>query len=179
MKASLFGIAAAVLIASGVSSAQVSRTIQGEEKTLSGTVEAIDRAARDITIKKDNGTYQVINVPASVSRFDALKIGDKLKARYYENVVFSLQPPGQKPKDSASAALSPAPGERPGGTLAAQRTITATISAIDLKVPSIGFKGPNGWAYESRVRDRSILEKVKVGDQVDITWTSALLLSFE
>jgi hypothetical protein len=118
-------------------------------------------------------------VPASVSRFDALKIGDKLKARYYENVVFSLQPPGQKPKDSASAALSPAPGERPGGTLAAQRTITATISAIDLKVPSIGFKGPNGWAYESRVRDRSILEKVKVGDQVDITWTSALLLSFE
>ena len=68
------------------------------------------------------------------------------------------------------------PGTRPGGTSAEQRTITATITQIDPKVPSITFKGPNNWTYSSRVEDRKAIEKVKVGDKVDITWTQATLI---
>jgi hypothetical protein len=48
-----------------------------------------------------------------------------------------------------------------------------------MKVPSISFKGPNGWAYSSKVQDKDALSKVKVGDKVDITWTEALLVSFD
>jgi Cu/Ag efflux protein CusF len=60
-----------------------------------------------------------------------------------------------------------------------QRVITATITAIDPKAPSITFSGPNGWKYSSRVHDQAALAKVKVGDKVDITWTMALLMSVE
>ena len=60
-----------------------------------------------------------------------------------------------------------------------QRTITATITTIDLQVPSISFSGPNNWTYSSPVEDRKALERVKVGDKVDIMWTVALLVSFE
>jgi len=70
-------------------------------------------------------------------------------------------------------------GPKPGGTAATQRTITATITAIDPSAPSITFKGPNDWTYSSRVQDRDVLKKVKVGDRVDITWTEALLISVE
>jgi hypothetical protein len=70
-------------------------------------------------------------------------------------------------------------GARPGATAAMQRTITATITQIDPAVPSITFSGPNGWTYSSRVEDPKALAKVKVGDKVDITWTYALLMSFE
>ena len=70
-------------------------------------------------------------------------------------------------------------GARPGGTAATQRTITATITAIDPAVPSITFSGPNNWKYTSRVEDKQALSKVKVGDRVDITWTQALLASFD
>ena len=68
---------------------------------------------------------------------------------------------------------------RPSGTAAVQQTITATITAIDQTVPSITFSGPRGWTYSSRVEDKAALAKVKVGDRVDITWTSAVLLSLE
>ena len=67
----------------------------------------------------------------------------------------------------------------PGGTTAKQRTITAVITAIDPAVPSISFKGSNGWTYTSRVQDTEALAKVKVGDRVDIVWTEAMLVSLE
>ena len=63
--------------------------------------------------------------------------------------------------------------------MAGQRTITAKITAIDEKIPSISFTGPNGWAYSTRVEDKAALAKVKVGDRVDITWTAAALIAFE
>ena len=45
------------------------------------------------------------------------------------------------------------------GTIAGQRKITATITAIDPKVPSITFSGPNNWTYSSRVQDRKALSQ--------------------
>ena len=67
----------------------------------------------------------------------------------------------------------------PGGTVAKQVTITATITAIDQNVPSITFTGPNGWKYTSRVQDKAALAKVNVGNKVDIIWTEAMLVSVE
>jgi len=43
----------------------------------------------------------------------------------------------------------------------------------------ITFSGPNNWSYSSRVEDTKMLAQVKVGDKVDITWTEALLVSFD
>ena len=48
--------------------------------------------------------------------------------------------------------------------------MTATITGIDESASSITFTGPNGWKYSRRVVDTAVLDKVKVGDQVDITW---------
>ena len=181
MRAVITSVAvAATIVMSGTAQAQVSKTLNGEAKVVTATVEAIERASRQITLKNTDGTYEILDVPASVKRFDGLKVGDTVKARYYETVVFRLKEPGEKAVDSATGATTPTPGgAKPAGTMAAQRTITATITAIDPKVPSISFTGPNGWAYSTRVEDKNNLSKVKVGDQVDITWTAAALVSFE
>jgi hypothetical protein len=76
-------------------------------------------------------------------------------------------------------ATTPSGRVNPGGTTARQTTLTAVITAIDMNVPSISFKGPNGWSYSSKVQDTAALAKVKVGDRVDIVWTDAKLLSLE
>ena len=99
-----------------------------------------------------------------------------MTARYYDNVVFRKLAPGEKPVDSGSEALKSA-GSKPGGTVGAQRTITTTITAIDEKIPSITFTGPNNWVYSSKVQDKPLLKTVKVGDKVNITWTEALSIS--
>jgi len=157
----------------------VTKTITGDTITASATVEAIEQSTRVVTLKKDDGTYEVLTVPESVKRFDSLKVGDKVKTRYYENIVLRLKEAGEKDVDSATGAVTPSAGTKPAGTVASQRTITATITAIDPKTPAITFKGPNDWTYTSRVQDKKALAKVKVGDKVDITWTAAAVVAFE
>jgi hypothetical protein len=172
-------VAAAMLAAlATAANAQVSKTLPGTMETLTVTVESIEKASRTVTVKKPDGTYGVFSVPADVKRFDTLKIGDKITAKYYENIVLRLKAPGEKPIDSATGGVTPSASGN-AGTAAVQRTITATITKIDMKAPSIAFSGPNGWNYATRVQDTATLAKVKVGDKVDITWTEAAMISIE
>jgi hypothetical protein len=156
--------------------AQLTKTVPGDTKTVTATVETIERSSREVTIKKQDGTHDVLYVPAAVKRFDTLKVGDKITARYYENMVVSLKPEGQKDVDTSNSALTRSETST-AGTKAEQTTMTATITAIDPKAPSITFTGPRGWVYTSRVKDKDALAKVKVGDKVDITITKALVVS--
>jgi hypothetical protein len=177
----LSAAALAALLASPLvtQAAAQSKTLQGDAKTVTATVEAIDAQTRTLTLKGPEGNYVDVEAGPDVKRFNEIKVGDKITARYYENVVFSVQQPGQKPVDSAAEGVTRGAGAKPGGTVAAQRTITATITAIDPAIPSITFTGPRDWKYSSRVQDKKLLDKVKVGDKVDITWTAAMLISLE
>jgi hypothetical protein len=157
----------------------LTKTLTGDQKTVTATVEAIERNTRTMTLKEQNGEYTEISVPDDVKRFDTWKVGDKITARYYDNIVLRLKPPGEKAQDTYNSARTPGTGAKAGGTAATQRTITATITEIDPKVPSIKFSGPNGWTYSSRVEDTEALKQVKVGDRLDITWTMAVLISAE
>ena len=70
--------------------------------------------------------------------------------------------------DSRSKSATPSEQVLPGGTKARQRTVTATITGIDMSFPSISFTGPNGLAFTSKVLDTEALAKVRGGDKVDI-----------
>ena len=174
------GVTVAVLLAftGATAAAQVSKTLTGETRSMSATVETIEQSTRTVTVKKANGEYEVLYCPPALKRCDTLKIGDRITAKYYETVVLRLKLPGEADQNTSSAARIPAE-QAAAGTVSHQRTITATISAIDPKVPSISFVGPQGWKYSSRVQDKAALAKVKVGDKIDITWTEALLLSLD
>ena len=172
------GLVAALTITASAAGAQT-KTITGEQKTLTATVESIEAATRSVTVKKPDGTYEVFYVPSAVKKFDTLKIGDKVTARYYENVVLQVKAPGETGAGDKSASAVTRATAGTAGTAAHQRTITATIAAIDPNTPSITFTGPNGWKYSTRVEDTAALAKVKVGDKVDITWTEAMVLSLD
>ena len=166
------------LVATGAD-AQMTKTLTGEMRTETATVEAIEASTREVTLKKSDGTYTVARVGKEIKRFDTLKIGDKVTARYYDNIVLRLKAPGEPDTDTKTAATTKAGEGKAAGTVGTQRTITATITAIDHSVPSITFKGPNNWTYSSRVEDKAALAKVKVGDRLDITWTAAMILSLD
>jgi hypothetical protein len=167
-------VACAIAIAAASAAFAQTRTVTGETKTITATVESIESATREVSVKKPDGTYDVWYIPPNVQKFDTLKIGDKVTARYYENLVLTLKKPGEPAKDEGNAAVTRA-GR--GATLGKQRTITATIAAIDMNAPSVTFTGPNNWKYSTRVEDKAALSKVKVGDKVDITWTEATIIS--
>ena len=172
-------IAAAVLVSMARTAIAQSKTVKAEMKVQTATVEAIEASSRTITLKKPDGTFVMTVAGPEVKRFAEIKIGDKVTARYYENVVIMMKPNSEPGVDTTVRTVTPSGQALPGGTTAKQWTITAFITAIDMKVPSITFKGPNGFNYSSRVQDKAALAKVKVGDRVDIVWTEATLLSLE
>src|SRR5512135_3444146 len=127
----LFPVALALATAAP---AQV-KEIPGDTVTVSGTVEAIDHTNRVLTLKSDqDGEFVTVDVPESAKRFPEIKVGDKITARYYDNVTVRLKKPGEKAVNAREAAVTPGSGAKPGATVAAQRTMTATVEAIDPKV---------------------------------------------
>ncbi len=176
MNAWMHAAASAAIVLAGVSAQAQTKTVTGETKTITATVEAIESASREVSVKKPDGTYDVWYIPPGVKKFDALKIGDTVTARYYENLVLTLKKPGEASRDEGNAAVT---RTGRGATVGHQRTITATIAAIDMSVPSITFTGPNNWKYSTRVEDKAALAKVKVGDRLDITWTEATIISLD
>jgi hypothetical protein len=172
-------IAAAGLVSMAQAAMAQSRTIRSELRTETAIVEAIEAGSRTVTLKKPDGTFVSTVAGPDIKRFEEIKVGDKVTARYYESVIVRLKQPGEPGVDYGAKATTGAEQVLPGGTKAKQRTITATISAIDMNLPSVTFTGPNGWKYTSKVQDTAALAKVKVGDKVDIVWTEAVLVSVE
>ena len=180
MKKLVVGImATAALVAMARPVMAQAKTVKSEMRTETGTVESIDATNRVVTLKKSDGTFVAVVAGPDIARFAELKVGDKVNARYYENVVIRVKQPGESDVISQAKGTTGSEQTLPGGTKAKQTTITATISAIDMNVPSITFTGPGGLKYTSKVQDVEALSKVKVGDKVDITWTEAMLVSFE
>lgn len=172
-------IAAAVLVSTARTAMAQTKTVKAEMRTETAIVESIDAKTRTITLKRPDGTFVGTVAGPEVKRFAEIKVGDKVSAKYYENVVLRLLTPGERGVDTASRTTTSSGEARPGGTTATQRTITATITAIDMNVPSITFTGPNGWKYTSKVQDTAALAKLNVGNRVDIVWTEAALVSIE
>lgn len=167
----------ALLLLSAAAHAQKPVT-QGAQVTETFTIEAIDYSARLVTLKDAEGETETIYAGPEVERFDALKVGQKVTFRYYESMVYAIQPAGSKPASDRSGVVR-APGDKPGATVSRQMTATVTIEAIDAKVPSVSVTAEDGSKMSFRVEDPKNLEGVKVGDRVQITYTQALAISVQ
>ena len=176
----------AILSASGLvlalslpSWAQEVRQLPTQTVTLSDTVATIDLKKRVVNIQKADGSFETVDVPSGAKRFDELKVGDKVSLTYNNHVSARLKPAGEAPVDTQTGTSTAGQGERPGGTASVQRTMTATIAAIDKNASSITFVGPNGWKYSRHIVDPDVLDKVKVGDKVDITWNTDVTVAVQ
>jgi len=173
------GMAVAVLMTMPRPVMAQAKTITSDVRVETGVVEAIDAATRKVTLRKADGTVVTTVAGPEITRFDEVKVGDKITARYYDTIVLRVKAPGESEVASATRGTTGAGQATPGGIKAKQMTLTVTITAIDPATPSITFTGPEGWKYTSKVQDPAALAKVKVGDKVDIVWTEALLVSLE
>ncbi len=151
-----------------------------EKVTMKATVEAIDKTNRLVTVKGPKGQIVALAVDESVQRFDQIKVGDQITAKYYESVVVEIHKPGDTPKpDTMVAGVGTLEGTKPAGGVAAQTVTTVTIEAIDLDTPAVTVKKADGTSLSFRVKHKKYLKEVKVGDQVTITQTSGLMVEVE
>ena len=170
-------VLALALIAPGVASGQAPIT---KSKTTRGTatIQAIDSSTRRITLRTKDGEEDTFRVGPDVARFDALKVGDTVSMTFVESLVVQVRKPGSSTPagTTGDAAITTAPGSRPGGTMAAQVNTTVTVKALNPAVPSITVLTADGRTVTRKIENKKNLDGVKVGDKLDITYTEALLM---
>lgn len=181
-------IAAAVLsIAAGAAMAQTGGAVVASEPgkvamaetvSITATVEAIDKAKRLLTLKGPEGNSVVVQAGPAVKNFDQIKVGDKVAAQYIEALTLTLKPGGgaMREKIEREDAVAAKPGEKPGAAVGRQVTVIADVIAVDAKKQSIRVKGPQR-TVDLKVRDPNQFKLIKVGDQIEATFTEALAIA--
>ena len=151
---------------------------EAEEVDLVATVVSVDMVTRTVVLQNDEGKQAKVKVGDAVQRLDEVKPGDKIKLRYYESVAIDMRRNSKdKPGVVAEQVTERAPaGKLPAGLVARQVTVTAEITAIDLKKNTVTLKGPNGshTIAVKKAENQAALKKLKKGDLIDITYTEAM-----
>ncbi len=152
----------------------------GGEVTLRGTVQAVDQAARTVTIQGDKGVVVTVDVPTTATRFDQVKVGDIVTITYYDRVNARLKPAGEAAVDRVIEPTTTAsPGALPGASRVRAREATVTVTAWDPATRLVTFTGPKGKTYTRYVMEKidpAVVAGLKVGARADVTWTEAVTL---
>jgi Cu/Ag efflux protein CusF len=160
--------------------AQEPKTVTKQNQmTAAVTIKAIDPATRSVTLHAENGDEDTFTVGPEVKRFDQLKVGDTIKATYYESLVLQLRKPGAAAPTTGAVAAGGRLKDVPGGAIGAQQTTSVTVKAVDMNVPSITVTTADGRTLTRKIADKKNLQGVKPGDHIDITYTRGLLIAAE
>jgi hypothetical protein len=145
---------------------------------MTATIQAIDSTKRTVTLRDEMGNEDEFAVSQDMQRFNELKVGQKVDITYYESLVLQVLKPGEQGLGTTEAAgLSRAKGGLPAATLGSQDTRTVTITSVDPSVPSVTVTTSDGRSVTRKIEDKSLLDRVKPGDKVDITFTRAMITS--
>jgi hypothetical protein len=174
------GVMTALCLAGASGSAAQAPVTKSASVSATATIQAIDSTARTVTLRDEKGQEDTYSVGPEVKRFNELKVGDKVKMTYYESMVFQLHKPGEKVAPaSIDAAFERAKSALPAGTLSVQEKTTVTVKAIDPAVPSVTVTTQDGRTVTRKIEDKKNIAGLKVGDQIDITYTRAVVTEIE
>lgn len=147
---------------------------------VTATVAKIDLITREVTLKAADGKEYTFVVDDAVANLPQVQKGDVVTATYTEALAYEVKKGGKAAGGAVTVAGGAAPvGAKPAAVVGGKLTVTVAVTAIDTKVPSVTFKGPEGNTKTIRVKDPARLKGVSVGDTVDLTYTEALAIKVE
>ena len=151
--------------------------------SLTASVQAIDYTNREVTLKGPLGNEVTFTVDQRVKRLDEVKVGDSVRADYYVSIAAELRKPTREEEKNPLVELEAA-GKAPPGTSPAagglrRFRVVTTIEGLDRPTETITVKGPRGHYLTTRVADPSNLTKMRIGENIVVTYTEALAISLE
>jgi len=148
---------------------------------ISAQVIAIEKETRTLTLKGPKGKVVDIVAGDKVRNFDQIRLGDMVVVRYAEALTLELKKTASASGDVTvvEEAKRAKAGERPGVAGGRQVSALAEVIAVDPKASTITIKGPKGNEVTLDVMNPDQFKVVKVGDQIEVTYTEAIALSVE
>ena len=151
--------------------------------TITASVEAIDQASREVTLKGPLGNSVTFTVDQRVKRLNEVQVGDFVRADYFVSFAAELRKPTPEEEKTPLIMLD-ASGKAPPGTSPAagglrRFKVVTTIEGLDRPTQTITVKGPRGNYLTARVADPSNLTQMRIGENIVVTYTEALAVSLE
>jgi len=179
-----FSLAVMVLAGIGVSLSSALAVTVTDEDQISATVESVDQAARHVLLRGPKGGLVTVTAGPEVKNLGQLKPGDQVVVTYQEALAVELAKPDTSapPVQATEGTNRAAPGETPGGSKEQMIRVRVQITGIDHKHNMVSFVGP---AKIERTVDvtnpdmQNFLKTLKVGDEVDVTYTEAIAVNVE
>jgi hypothetical protein len=154
--------------------------VLSQTNRLTATVEAIDHATRQVTLKGSDGNTVKVTLGEDVRNFDQIKKGDLVGVTYHESVALALGKPGEPltPTSRLETATRAPSGQRPGAAAASVTLTSAIVEDVNRDTHEVTLRGADGDVEKVKV-DPSIgnLEHINKGDRINITLTQALAIS--
>ncbi|MBV8637749.1 MAG: hypothetical protein JO322_06650 [Candidatus Eremiobacteraeota bacterium] len=150
--------------------------------TLTEKVVAIDYKTREITLQDKDGNKDAYQASPAIKRFNEIKVGDTITFSYQESVALNMVKTGadmEAAAPSSSPVVTELAGPKPAGQISQTLTTVVTIQAIDASKPSITVKTQDGRVLEFAVKNKDLLNGFKVGDNVKITYSQALMMAVQ
>ena len=168
-----------LVLAAGTAALAQKPIYESEAKTVTATIEAVDKASRVVTLKTEAGNRLHVTAPQEMEGFNSLRVGDLVSARYFEAVVVRLARPGSPAPSSEPAVRVMRKDRAPGSETMTERTVRATITAISKTPPLLTGRTADGLEHTMAVTDPAQLNALAVGDVLDVTMYESRLVSVE
>ena len=149
-----------------------------EAITVTATIDALDSAKRNITIRRLDGSLGVYRAGPEVVNFDQLRAGDEVVLTVTETCALFVVKGGGIPGVAGGQVVAHAPkGASPGGMLLSTLDYNATVMVIDNESRRVVLKyGPND-ARSVKVGPGVDLTKLAMGDEVMVRATEAMAIT--
>jgi hypothetical protein len=160
----------AAVVGKGPGVAGAAQTVE-----ITATITKIDPATREVTLKGPKGGEVTIQAGPEVKNFAQMKVGDTVTAKYVEALTLELKKGGKAVvgRNEEAGAATAKPGEKPAALAGRRVTVVADVTAVDPSTQMVTLKGPKQ-TVDVKVADPEQFKLIKVGDQVEATYTEAL-----
>jgi hypothetical protein len=149
-------------------------------RTFQARVAAVDQETRVVTLVNEAGDTLVFRADQGVRNLAQVKPGDVFVGELVENLLIEARPATAEeqasPASMAAAAAGAELGQKPAGLFVRQIKAVLTIASIDKAAGGGELRDAEGNLQFVKARDPKVLDRLKVGDTVVVTYTQALRL---
>jgi len=138
---------------------------------VAGKVERLDPFARTVTLRTPEGLQHTVYAGKELKAFDQLRSGDSVTVRISESIVVAVRPNAKMTalEDSTAAAKKSPDAAR--ADVLQQLKAVVRVESVDTATQIITYKTADNRNVMRQVSDPRLLEGLKRGDTIEITYT--------
>lgn len=145
------------------------------------TVKKLDLQERMVTLERADGTQITFRVSEAVRNLPQARVGDVVTATFHESISYAVKAPSEGTLGTTvnEQIKRAEPGQKSGMSGSRATTVTSRIAKIDKAAGTVTIEAAGGDTLTVKARDPKNLDRIAVGDLVDMTLTEAVAISVD